>query len=90
MRGLGPAFGLSAIAVSAQIGSHNCEFLRQSAHNFMPHNVRLRITVQKQQRRAGTACPAGNFRFPRLDTKVAKFIKDGHFEAFGSVSVRRV
>ena len=52
---VGAALGLAAVAVAAQVRRDHREILRQPRRNLVPHGMRLRVTVQQQER--GAAAP---------------------------------
>ena len=52
---VGAALGLAAVAVAAQVRRDYREVLRQPRRDLVPHGMRLRVTVQQQERRAAAA-----------------------------------
>ena len=59
------AVGLRRIAVAAEVGAHDGEALREARRDPVPHRVRLRITVQQQERRPAAADIRSGFPRPR-------------------------
>ncbi len=57
----------AALSIAAQIGAHDGELARQQRRDVAPHQVRLRKTVQQQQRRAGSRTAHEDAGFTGLD-----------------------
>ena len=57
----------AALPVAAKIGTHDREFARQQRRNTVPHQVRLRKTVQQQERWALSAGAHEDAGFTGLD-----------------------
>ncbi len=56
----GPGLGERAVAVAAQIGEHHVVVFREPRGDRVPQHVIVRIAVQQQQGRAGTAMAHAN------------------------------
>src|SRR6266513_2770598 len=75
------AHGLRRIAIPAKVGANNGEPMRKRRRNLEPDRMRLRISVQQQQRRSGTADGATNLGARRLNSKrreTGEEIRFGH------------
>src|SRR5712692_6327814 len=51
-----PVNRLAAVAVTSEIRHNNREEFRQARRDLVPHDMRLRITVEKQEGRAAAGC----------------------------------
>ena len=60
---------LRAVAVAAQIGGYDREIAGQLRRDRVPHDVRLRMPVQEQQRRPRAAVPYTDRRLARVDRR---------------------
>src|SRR5260370_2116967 len=69
---IGITLGLAAIAIATQIGSHNGEMGCQTRCDFVPHTVRLWITMQQQQCRAVPTNDGLNGDLPNRDLFTTK------------------
>jgi hypothetical protein len=58
---------LRAVSVAAQVGGDDGEALGEPRRDLVPHEVRLRVAVKEQQRRAGAAADEVDLRLARRD-----------------------
>jgi hypothetical protein len=66
----------AALPVAAKIGAHDGEFARQQRRNTAPHQMRLRKTVQQQERRARSRSAHEDAGFTGLDFSCCEVVHD--------------
>src|SRR5262249_15041969 len=72
---VGAAIGSRAVAVAAQIGCDNGEFLRQTRRDLVPRDVRQRIAVQQKKRGTGAALARIDARAAPVDLRVFEAVE---------------
>ena len=90
---LGIAGGRGAGAIAAQVGDHQRAVAGQLGRDLVPADVRLRIAVQQEQRRAGAAGAQEDLGARRLDAPLGEAGKqvgnDVHVRAFSRAIARQ-
>src|SRR5882757_1665999 len=74
----------AALPVAAKIGTHHGEFARQQRRNTAPHQVRLRKTVQQEERRTLSAGAHEDAGFTGLDFSGSEVVHDSWTMRFRS------
>ncbi len=69
------AAGLAEFAVAAQVGGDDGEAFGQRGSDLVPHDVRLRVAVDQQQRRAAAAGPIGDLDAGRVEAMRGEIVE---------------
>jgi hypothetical protein len=79
VRVVGQPLRLRAVAVAAEIGTHDGEVLRKLRRDEVPRDVRQRVAVQQQNRRSFSADAADDlhFRVGRLNRETLEAFEHG-------------